>query len=72
MSGTEKVTSALDGRSRASPNPAPASASARKRFSVAVAQAWSQNRNYIKFRKWFDVEIHSVMLDLGKDEVESD
>lgn len=31
---------------------------------------WPENRTYAAFKEWFDVEIHSMVMDLGRDEIE--
>jgi hypothetical protein len=31
---------------------------------------WPENRTYGEFKKWFDVDIHSMVMDLGRDEIE--
>ena len=32
-------------------------------------QAWPVNRSYDTFREWFDVEIHSIVLDATDDDI---
>ena len=33
---------------------------------------WPQKRTYAEFKKWFDVEIASMVMDLGADDIERD
>ena len=32
-------------------------------------QAWPEDRSYRTFREWFDVEIHSIVLDASDDDI---
>jgi hypothetical protein len=34
--------------------------------------AWPPNRTFAMFKEWFDIELHSVVKDLGADEIEND
>lgn len=34
--------------------------------------AWPRNRDFATFKKWFDIELHSVVEDLSGDEVVDD
>jgi hypothetical protein len=35
-------------------------------------EAWPQNRDYVLFRQWFDVEIHSMVIDPFEDAIEKE
>ena len=30
---------------------------------------WPEGRNYVMFKSWFDVEFHSLVIDLGEEEI---
>ena len=32
-------------------------------------RTWPVNRSYATFREWFDVEIHSIVLDASDDDI---
>jgi len=39
---------------------------------ITDESTWPENRNYKLFTQWFDVEIHSMVLDLEEGPVEKD